>query len=102
MNLIIELTPEDAITVLKGLNLTDVIVKTTMQTTDTIVEVPAPEQLRKESLEIAEETVANLDDKLEATTEEATYSETSKNQDTLGEDFEKTVSSGGAPWTMLK
>jgi len=86
MKLTIEMSPQDAVTLLKGLDVTEVVINSTQS----IIEPIKPKsrakrkvkQLEKEVAITATNAVKDLDSKITST-----YSNSAKEQDTTGEAF---------------
>jgi len=86
MKLTIEMSPQDAVTLLKGLDVTEVVINSTQS----IIEPVKPKsrakrkvkQLEKEVAITATTAVKDLDSKITST-----YSNSAKEQDTTGEAF---------------
>jgi|JYMV01.1.fsa_nt_gi ATP sulfurylase len=88
MKLTIEMSPQDAVTLLKGLDVTEVVINSTQSTVEAVTpktrakRKPKIKQLEKEVNVIATAAVEVLDEKINST-----YTNASKEQDTTGEAF---------------
>jgi hypothetical protein len=86
MKLTIEMSPQDAVTLLKGLDVTEVVINSTQSIIEPEIAKPRAKrkvkQLKKEVAITAADTIQKLDTKITST-----YSNSAKEQDTTGEAF---------------